>query len=81
MLFGDDMAQPAWNNAEQAVQECDLLISVGTSQTVYPAAILPDQARDQGAKVITIDPTVGAGDVWLGKAADILPKLVAAVLE
>ncbi|MCA8998557.1 MAG: iron dicitrate transport regulator FecR [Planctomycetaceae bacterium] len=77
VLFGDAMAEPAWSLAQQAVKDCDVLITVGTSGTVYPAALLVDQARAQGIATIVIDPETSGGDVWLrGNAADLLPKLV-----
>jgi NAD-dependent deacetylase len=78
VLFGDSLAEPAWTEACQAAKNCDVLISVGTSATVYPAAILPERAANQGATVITIDPKPNAG-CWLqGNAGAILPKLLSA---
>ncbi|MBM4074907.1 MAG: iron dicitrate transport regulator FecR, partial [Planctomycetes bacterium] len=44
VLFGDDMAEPAWTKSCQAVDECDVLLTVGTSGLVYPAASLPERA-------------------------------------
>jgi NAD-dependent deacetylase len=76
VLFGDAMSEPAWSKACQAVKACDVLLSVGTSGAVYPAAMLPDDAAKSGATVIAIDPQPCNG-CWLqGTAADILPKLV-----
>lgn len=75
VLFGDAMAEPAWTDACRAAENCDLFLSVGTSGSVYPAAMLPTAAAQAGAKVFTIDPhPVGVG--WLqGTAATVLPKL------
>jgi NAD-dependent deacetylase len=79
VLFGDSMAEPAWTNAMEACCRCDCMIQVGTSATVMPAAMLPREAQDAGAKLITIDPNPGYGHVWLaGTAAAVLPQLVAA---
>ena len=76
VLFGDAMAEPAWPKACQAVKECDLFLSVGTSASVYPAAMLPHDAAKAGATVISIDPQARDG-CWLqGTAAEILPSLV-----
>lgn len=76
VLFGDALAEPAWTNACQAVENCDVLLSVGTSGTVYPAAELPGRATAAGATVISVDPKFGT-DCWLqGSAATILPKLI-----
>lgn len=82
VLFGDQLAEPAWTNAKNAVQSCDVLLAVGTSQSVYPAASLIDEARSGAAKVIVIDPQVIGGDLWLaGTAEFLLPPLVDAVRQ
>jgi NAD-dependent deacetylase len=79
VLFGDAMAEPAWSRALEAARRCDCMIQVGTSGTVLPAAMLPMEAKAAGAKVITIDPSDGKGDVWLqGTATKMLPQLVGA---
>lgn len=76
ILFGDAMAEPAWSTASQIVRECDVLLSVGTSGMVFPAAMLPAEAAAAGATVLTVDPHPCEG-CWLqGKAGDVLPKLV-----
>jgi len=54
--FGETMPQLAWRKAERCAGECDLLIAVGTSALVHPAASLPDVARRRGAKVVEINP-------------------------
>lgn len=76
VLFGDALAEPAWTEARAAVEHCDLLLSVGTSGAVYPAAMLPITAEAAGATVISVDPQPCTG-CWLpGKAGDVLPKLI-----
>jgi NAD-dependent deacetylase len=77
VLFGDALAEPAWTHALEAARRCDCLIQVGTSGMVLPAAMIPLEAKAFGARVITIDPSGGEGDLWLpGTAATILPQLV-----
>lgn len=77
VLFGDSMAEPAWTNALEAVEKCDVLLAVGTSGEVYPAAMLPSHAANAGAEVITIDPQPSLGRCWLqGNAGTVLPALV-----
>ena len=81
VLFGDQLAEPDWSKATAATNECDLFLSIGTSQSVHPAAGLVSLARDNGAKIISVDPTTGNGDVWLqGNAEDVIPKLIDQVL-
>lgn len=76
VLFGDSLAKNAWGNAWQASADLDVLISVGTSGAVYPAALIPERAAEFGATVITIDPQA-SNECWLeGRAEVLLPKLV-----
>jgi NAD-dependent deacetylase len=78
VLFGEDMAEPDWDLAADDARLCDVFISVGTSATVFPAAMLPSQAKSIGAKTIVIDPAGGDADLCLcGSSSKILPKLLA----
>jgi len=43
--------------AVTAAESCDLMLVLGTSGVVYPAAALPYQAYEQDAQVIEINPT------------------------
>lgn len=54
--FGEPLPQLAWRKAERCATECDLLIAIGTSGLVFPAASLPGVARHRGAKVAEINP-------------------------
>lgn len=48
--FGEHLPAAALAQAEAAVQTCDLMLVVGTSGVVYPAAGLVFQAHQQGAR-------------------------------
>lgn len=79
--FGEPLPPAAWRRAEAAASTCDLLLVVGTSGLVQPAASLPSIARRAGAAVVVIDPRRTAIDEMSshclrGKAAEILPQLV-----
>jgi len=77
VLFGQAMAEPDWTRAREAVRRCDCLLSVGTSETVWPAAGLLDEARAAGAPIIRVDPGPGECDWHLaGPAAQLVPQLV-----
>jgi NAD-dependent deacetylase len=76
VLFGEGLAEPAWTNSGQAVNACDVLLVVGTSGEVYPAARLPSRAAANGATVISIDPQPCAGCWLAGTASAVLPALV-----
>ena len=79
--FGESLPEQAWQSAWQEVQECDLLLSVGTSGAVYPAAQLPQLALEQGAVVVHVNPdpiTVRSERELslVGRAGEILPRLL-----
>lgn len=77
--FGESLPADVWNEAVGVVQDCDVLLVVGTSSVVYPAAGLASMARR--AKVIEVNleetPLSGAAHLSMrGKAGEILPQLV-----
>ena len=81
--FGEALPGGALAAAERAAGECDLLISIGTSAVVYPAAALPETALAAGATVLEVnrDPTpLTELATWSlrGPAGELLPALVAA---
>lgn len=79
--FGEALPQGPWQAALDAVATCDLLLVVGTSGLVHPAAGLPAQALARGVPVVEINPqpTPLSGQVsrvWRTTAAVGLPALV-----
>lgn len=54
--FGENLPANELSEAERAIAECDLLLVVGTSGQVYPAAGLAFAAHQQGARVVVINP-------------------------
>ena len=50
--FGDGLPRDAWRRAEHAITGSDLVLVVGTSGIVYPAAELPERALAGGTPVI-----------------------------
>lgn len=79
--YGEDLPSKAWKAAELLVKNCDLLISVGTSGIVMPAAGLPDLALASGSSVIHVNKAdVAMGEqkelMLIGAAADVLPMLL-----
>lgn len=72
--------------AEHAAQTCDVMLAVGTSGVVTPAALLPGYAKGAGAKVIEVNATGSyfpqiADFSIVEKAGEALPRIVAAVRE
>jgi NAD-dependent deacetylase len=79
--FEEMLPQSALVAAENAARRCDLLLVVGTSAEVYPAAGLPLLARERGGLVIEINPnptplSARADFVLRGAAGIVLPQLV-----
>ncbi|HEY6647743.1 MAG TPA: NAD-dependent deacylase [Mycobacterium sp.] len=54
--FGEALPDEAWQRSVDAVTEADLVIVVGTSSIVYPAAGLPEFAVANGIPVIEVNP-------------------------
>lgn len=53
--FEDMLSEKVLRRASRALEECDLLVSVGTSGLVYPAAALPQIAAESGAVCVEIN--------------------------
>ena len=82
--FGEPVQD--FSQAEHAAQTCSVMLAVGTSGVVTPAALLPGYAKGAGAKVIEINATGSyfpqiADFSIVEKAGDALPRIVAAVRE
>ncbi|MCA9557353.1 MAG: NAD-dependent protein deacylase, partial [Myxococcales bacterium] len=78
--FGDALRADVIQASVEAIERCDLLVSIGTSAVVYPAAQLPLLARRAGATMIEINPdetpVSDAYDLCLrGTATDMLGRL------
>ncbi len=79
--FGESLPERTWQQAQEAAENCDLMLVVGTSAVVYPAAGLAPLAQRRGARVIEINmeetPLSGAADISLrGPSGEILPQLI-----
>lgn len=82
--FGESLPEKALHRAWGAVYDCDVFLSVGTSNLVEPAASLPWLAAANGATVGVVNTTmegqrsgVGIHQV-VGPAGRMLPELLAA---
>jgi NAD-dependent deacetylase len=80
--FGEMLPERALAQAAAAAAECDVLLSIGTSGLVYPAAGLVTIAARAGALVVFVNPdddAVPAGALHLaGGASEVLPLLLSA---
>jgi NAD-dependent deacetylase len=79
--FGEMLPEDEWNGAEKACRAADVLLSIGTSGVVYPAAYLPLEAKRNGAFIVEINPeptplTEYADEFLQGNSGVILPQLL-----
>jgi NAD-dependent deacetylase len=79
--FGELLPFEALEEASEAARECDLLLSIGTSSLVYPAAALPYEALENGATLVEVNPsetplTPHADYSLRGSASEVLPNLL-----
>jgi NAD-dependent deacetylase len=56
VLFGEMIPQEALWRSRQVAADCDVMLVIGTSAVVQPAALMPVVAKDSGAKIIEINP-------------------------
>ena len=81
--FGQAMPLDVMARAQEAAETCDLLIAVGSSLVVEPAASIPRVAKAAGARLVIVNreptPLDGIADaVVRGEIGTVLPGLVAA---
>jgi len=86
ILFGEQLPQKAWLEAQRAARECDLMLVAGSSLEVLPVAGLPMQALDRGAHLIIINNSstylnVRADLIIMDDVADIIPALAGQALH
>jgi NAD-dependent deacetylase len=79
--FGESLDPDILSKAFEAARTCDVMLIVGTSGIVQPAASLSFYAKQGGATVAEINlektPQSGHMDfVFTGKAGELLPILV-----
>lgn len=52
VFFGEKLPEEAWRRSELEVARADLMLVLGTSLSVYPAAYLPERCRESGADLV-----------------------------
>jgi NAD-dependent deacetylase len=53
--FGQALHPPVLDAAVRAARECTLFLAIGSSLTVYPAALLPMMALEKGARLVVVN--------------------------
>jgi NAD-dependent deacetylase len=79
--FGEQPDLLAMHRAKRAARECDLLLCVGSTLSVIPAARLVPQALDHGARLVIVNDAPTGFDSTAtcvrGDITDVLPALLA----
>jgi NAD-dependent deacetylase len=81
VLFGETMPQAAIRDAFALARAADVVLIVGSSLVVYPAADIPVVAMRSGARSIIVNaeptPLDALADVVIhGRSGDVLPEIV-----
>ena len=85
VLFGEMIPQEALWRSRQVATDCDVMLVIGTSAVVQPAALMPVVAKESGAKIIEINPesTLLTGEIsdYLikGPAGDVMSGIMAQI--
>jgi len=82
--FGEMLPEDQWEGAERAIESADVVLSIGTSGVVYPAAGLPVRGKQRGAYTVEINPEPTELSDWMDEvvresSAAALPALVSAL--
>lgn len=87
VFFGEPLPADALQQASQEALSANLMLVIGTSAIVYPAASMPILAKGAGAKIVEVNAektsfTATISDFFLkGKAGEIMTAFVEAVKE
>jgi NAD-dependent deacetylase len=78
--FGEGLPKEPWNAAVEAAQAAEIVMVIGTSATVHPAARIPLLAREAGALIVQVNPEPTPLDRAAlnlrGAAGVVLPELL-----
>ena len=85
VFFGEMIPPQHLARSQQEAAACDVMLVVGTSAVVQPAALMPVIARENGATVIEINPEptpltrTTSNYLIPGRAGEVMSRLVTAV--
>jgi len=86
VLFEEQLPIHTWMQAKAACRSCGFLLVAGSSLEVVPAASLPIEGLEKGAKLVLINQTptyldVRADVLLPGDVAEIIPRIAAEVIS
>jgi NAD-dependent deacetylase len=81
--FGQSLVQEDLMRCDHAARECDLLLAIGSTLSVYPVASVVPLAKRRGAGVVIVNGEATAMDeladvVLRGRIGELLPSLLSA---
>jgi NAD-dependent deacetylase len=82
IFFGEMIPQGAYQKSVEEAQNSEIFIVVGSTGEVVPASLIPQMAKENGVRVIEINPNVSyftrsVTDIFLqGKATEVMQALV-----
>jgi NAD-dependent deacetylase len=56
IFFGEGIPPEALEKSAEAARRTDVMLVIGSTGEVYPAAMVPREARETGAKIIEVNP-------------------------
>lgn len=87
IFFGEGIPEEAFSKSLDAVRQADVVLIIGSTGEVMPAAQMPYLARQNGATIIEINPEISKftstiTDIHLqGKAGEVMVELKALILD
>ena len=84
VLFGESLSQDVLTEACNEARACKVMLVIGTSAVVQPAASLPHIAREGGSKIIevNIEKAFPVSDYFIQEKAGIaLPRIIEALQD
>jgi len=87
IFFGEGIPPKAYENSVDAAEKAEVVIIIGSTGEVMPAAQMPYLAKQNGATIIEVNPSVSnftnsITDIYLeGKATEVMGKLKDVLFE
>ena len=86
IFFGEALPEEALREATWHANHCDLLIVIGSSLVVYPAAYMPLYAKQSGAKLVIVNLTPTPSDriadvVIRASAGEVMGRIITEVKQ
>lgn len=87
IFFGERIPEVAYRKSVEAAKQANVVVIIGSTGEVYPAASIPRYAKENGAKIIEINPekslfTDSITDIFIkGKATEIMNELLIGIKQ